>query len=387
MLGVGAQNNKGDVRHFPLILYKSQLQFVFSDYQLLPGNFKIEIRETGGGVKQEFDYIDGYIDKASIQAFVGANSGYISAMYEQKTGVKVDVTVEAQQRRIINAGVWVNYTHEYNLEISQNTLLSVSGIAALNRLKHMDMCSYIGFKGSVTVPGYTPDYVFIIKMLANSKNDFGFVNLDNPFWYFRDGVTSQLLNPSVTCVPGGNDYVFGTNITDNDIQLACNTTGANWVGDIRDLPRLTYYLAIGGSSGLTGNVNNLPALKSFLSMWGCVLVTGNVNDIPKVDTHLNIGSCGLLTGLISNMPSVSGTFSVDACVLLTGVYAPLATTNIMYFSWTNMSATDTDNVLIAIAAITTVIGGTLFIKANRTPASNAAFTHLSVAHTWAITEV
>src|SRR4030066_65990 len=323
MLGVGAQNNKGDVRHFPLILYKSQLQFVFSDYQLLPGNFKIEIRETGGGVKQEFDYIDGYIDKPAIQAFVGANSGYISAMYEQETGVKVDVTVEAQQRRIINAGVWVNYIREYNLEIPQNTLLSVSGIAALNRLKHMDMCSYIGFKGSVTVPGYTPDYVFIIKMLANSKNDFGFVNLDNPFWYFRDGVTSQLLNPSITCIPAGNDYAFGTNI----------------------------------------------------------------NDIPKVDTHLNIGSCGLLTGLISNMPSVSGTFSVDACVLLTGVYAPLATTNIMYFSWTNMSATDTDNVLIAIAAITTVIGGTLFIKANRTPASNAAFTHLTVAHTWTITEV
>lgn len=387
MLGVGIQNNKGNVRHFPLILYKAQLQFVFSDFQLLPGTFKIEVRESLGNTKQEFDYIDGYIDKPGIQTFVGANSGYISAMYEQKTGVKVDITNTAQQRQIINGGVWINYTNEYNLEIPQNTALTISNIAVLNRLKHMNMCTYIGFKGSITITGYTPDYVFPIKMLANSKNDFGFVNLDDPFWYFRDGVTSQLLNPGITCVPAGNDYAFGTNIRDNDIQLACNTTGANWVGDITDLPRLTYYLAIGGSSGLTGNIANLPALSTFLSMWGCVLVTGNVSNIPNVNTHLNVGSCGLLTGLISDMPSVSDTFSVDACVLLTGVYAPLATTNVMYFSWTGMSATDTDNLLIALAAITTVIGGTLFIKANRTPASNAAFTHLTVAHTWAITEV
>lgn len=369
----------------PLDQYKNEIEFVYSQEKLISScpNVWCEVRETGAETKQTFNFGD----KTGILAFVGANSGYISGYMEQKTGVMTAIAETTQQQQIVNAGSWVDYTVKYNLELPLRTSLSVSGIAALNRLNHMDMHTYIGFKGQRQITGYLSDFIFIIKMLVNSENDFGWVALDNPFWYFRDGVTSELLNPAITCVPSGNDYCFGTNMIDTDIELNNHDTGANWVGDIKDLPRLIYYIAIGGSSGLTGDVKHLPPIKSFISMWGCVLVTGDVSNIPKVDTYFNAGSCALLTGLISNMPSVSGTFSVDGCALLTGVYAPLAVTNVMYFSWTNMSATDTDNVLIAIAAVTTVTGGTLYIKANRTAASDTAYTFLTVTKSWTVTEV
>jgi len=362
MLGVGAQNNKGDVRHFPLILYKSQLQFVFSDYQLLPGNFKIEIRETGGGVKQEFDYIDGYIDKASIQAFVGANSGYISAMYEQKTGVKVDVTVEAQQRQIINAGVWGPGTAKYNLEIPVNSTLAVSGIAALNRLKNLSMCSYIGFKGSISIVGYTPDYVFPMKMSANSLNDFGITNGLNLLWYFRDNTTSGAARPAVTCVSAGTDYLFCTNMLGN-IQLASNGTTNKWIGSLKDLPRFTYYVDLFNVSEITDDVIFLPRVTFFLA----------------------ISAGSKLTGLFNNVPSVTYLYARD-CSLLSGTYTPKANNTLIFIYGNAMTANETDQTLINCASVITAINGDLRYKNNRTAASNAAVAIL-LAKGWTLTAV
>jgi len=370
----------------PLTKYKSQLQFVFSDYQLLPGFFKIEIREDGGGTTQEFSYLNGYIDKVSIQAFVGANSGYVSAMWDQKTGVKVDVTVEAQQRQIINSGVWIDYTAKYNLEIPQNTALTVSGIAALNRMKNLSMYSYIAFKGSVPISSYTADYVFPIKMSANSLNDFGIITGLNILWYFRDGSISTAIRPAVTCVAAGNDYLFATNMLNNDITLNAYNTGVKYIGDLKDMPRLTYYLAIQTCSNATGDLIDLGGrLTLGISFAGCTLLTGSLaslqgkalivsayncqfsgslSDLNGKCIYLILANNLLVTGSLASLQGkIQDYMDIHGASNINGVYTPSsATTTPLTFNVANtgMSALDVANTLIACDQVGLVRNGVTF---------------------------
>ena len=197
---------------------------------------------------------------------------------------------------------------------------------------------------------------------------------------------------------------------------------SNLTGDLINLPRVTYYLDIGGCTSLTGNVLNLPRVTYYLSMWDCAAFTGNVNDLPRVTNTLDMGGCSLLTGSLANLPRVTSFCSMWSCALLTGsvadlpavtyylniegvvlitgdisglpavsyylkitydyllsgIYTPHPDASRLYLDENGMSANDTDQSLINLAAITSVVaGGILFVKNNRTAASDVAVAALA----------
>lgn len=383
MLGLNININKNRrYRMFSLDSYKSDLQFVFSDYQLIHGTFKIEIREDDGGTTAEFNYVNGYIDKVSIQAFVGANSGYVSAMWDQKTGEKVSIDNESQQRQIINAGTWVDYTAKYNLEIPQNTALTVSGIAAANRMKNLNACSYIGFNGSVAVSGYTADYVFPINCSAGLM-DFGWTNLSGIFWYLFGGGTSTNARPGAT-LGAGISYSFGTNMLANNILLSDNNTNERFIGNLADLPRIVYYLSITGCVNAEGDIKDAPRVTYVLGMENCAKIIGNIINVPKAAWILNINSVSLLEGLYSDFVLSQNQITVRNITNATGILSVTPTANYIELYNNNQSSSDTDNTIINIANTVTALNGTLKHKNNRTPASNEAVAIL-VAKGWTLT--
>lgn len=429
----------------PLDVYASQLQFVRSLDRLLTSytGAAIEVRRSSDNAVQEFNYVKDYIDTVSILAFVGANNGFISGYYDQVSGVKTTITVTAEQQQIVNAGAMVDYTDKYLLEIPQKTTLTIAGIACTNRAKNLNMRSYIGFKGSMNITGFNSDYVFPIKCGAGLM-DFSIINTVELFWYDADGNINTVDHPAPVLVNAGVTYAFSQSFMGTTINVAGNNTGANWTGDVKDLPRfnyrlniwgssnltgdvinlprVTYYLDIGGCTSLTGNVLNLPRLTYYLSMWDCAAFTGNVNDLPRVTNTLDMGGCLLLTGSLANLPRVTYFCSMWSCALLTGtvadlpsvtyylniegvvlitgnlsglpavsyylkitytyllsgIYTPHPDASRLYFDETGMSANDTDQTIINLAAITSVAaGGILRVKNNRTAASDAAVAALA----------
>jgi hypothetical protein len=430
-------NKKFTYKDFVLQKYIDDIQFCFSQEKLLDcPSIVVEVREDDGGTKQTFEYIGNNIDKASIMAFVGANSGYISKWTDQVTGDIIEITTESQQQQIINAGTWVTYTNKYNLEIPVNTALTVSGIAAVNRMKNLSMCSYIAFKGSVSISGYTADYVFPIKMSANSLNDFGITNGLNNLWYFRDDSISTADRPAVTCVASGNDYLFCTNFTANNIELRANGTGVRFIGNLKDFPRLiyyldlynctlitgsladlqgkiTYYLNLGNCALITGSLADLQGkITSYLILYNCTLITGSLADLQgKITYYLNLGNCTLITGSLADLQGkityyltlynctlitgsladlqgkITSYLNLYNCTLITGVYTPSSnTTTPTTFNITNtgLSAADLDATIIACDQAGVVKNGVTLTKTglNRTAASDAAKLDLKTNHTW-----
>jgi len=65
----------------------------------------IRVRESGGNTEQDINFVDNFLDTASMKTFVGANSGYIVTIYDQTTNAR-DATnsTAGEQPRIINAG-------------------------------------------------------------------------------------------------------------------------------------------------------------------------------------------------------------------------------------------------------------------------------------------
>jgi len=282
-------------------------------------------------------------------------------MWEQKTGTKVEITTESQQRLIVNAGVWVDYTNKYNLEIPQNTSLSVSGIAAVNRMKNLNMCSYIAFKGSVSISGYTADYVFPINCSVGLM-DFQVDAALNMFWYLVGGGTSTAARPAPT-LAAGVSYAFCTNFT-SVISLLANGTGVRWVGSLKDLPRITVYLSIQNCSNATGNLSDLIAIPGYLNTQSDSGLTGNISSLRGLVTgYLIITNCNY-TGVLSSLAgNISTNFSMINCSGISGVYTPISNTKTpTTFNVTNsgMSASDVANTLIACDQVGLVKNGVTF---------------------------
>ena len=274
----------------------------------------------------------------------------------------------------------------------------------------------------------THDGIFYIKH-SGGLFDWAVTNADNLTWYFPDGTTSNANRPSRT-IDAGTVKVVCDDWTKASIEINDNETNSAFVGDlsdfppvtnylivgscknltgniadlppvsnilsmyncknltgnIADLPPVTYNLSMGGCSNITGDLSDLPPVTSYLSMGGCSNITGDLSDLPPVTSYLIMGGCSNITGDLSDLPPVTSYLSMGGCQLVTGVLSVAGTVKEIYLQGTGMSASDTDQTLINLAATTTVTsGGTLQIKKNRTSASDAAFAYLSSRFT--ITEV
>lgn len=149
-------------------------------------------------------------------------------------------------------------------------------------------------------------------------------------------------------------------------------------GDVADLPRVTNNLGLSGASLLTGALADLPQVTEALDIGGLALLTGDIADLPPTTVRIIMWGCSLVTGDLADLPTLSNRIDVGGCVLLVGILSPSATMSTIYISGTNMSASDTDQSIINLAAITTVVaGGTLTVKNNRTAASDAAVAALA----------
>jgi hypothetical protein len=289
------------------------------------------------------------------------------------------------------------------LEIPQNTALTVSGIAAVNRLKNLNMASYIGFRGSVSINGYTADYVFPINCSAGLM-DFGWTNLSNIFWYLAGGATSTNTRPAAT-LGAGVSYSFGTNMPANNISLNANTTGAKFIGNLVDLPRLIFYLTLNGCSNTEGDIINCPRVTNSLDIGNCSKITGITSNIPRVDTLLSITNT-LIIGNVIELPRVTYYLSVwgttiagnmadiphptyrlyiISCLGISGVYTPLTnldTPSGWNVTLSGMSAADVSNTIIACAQPGVVKNNVTFTYTARDATSDAAKLDLKTNHAW-----
>lgn len=128
--------------------------------------------------------------------------------------------------------------------------------------------------------------------------------------------------------------------------------------------------------GFTGTLSNLPPDCKYI--WDEVGgVSGDLSDIPSVCTVVFLQSAEI-TGVLSDLPTGLIMLMLSGCSLITGVYSPNATIGYISLSYTGMSAADTDATLIALAAITTVVGE-ISTCGNRTSASDSAVTALLTA--------
>ncbi|ADO83698.1 hypothetical protein [Ilyobacter polytropus] len=237
--------------------------------------------------------------------------------------------------------------------------------------------------------------------------DFEIINGTNIMWELADGTISYSTRPAKT-LPAGTSYLYASNLYGDGVQINDNGTDSNYTGDLSDLPALTYLLSLSGCtnvtgdlsdlpnltytlsllncSNVTGDLSDLPALTYYLSLSGCTNVTGDLSDLPNLTYALNLLNCSNVTGDLSDLPALNYYLSLSGCSNVTGTLSPTTTLKDIHLYGTGMTSDDTDQTLINLMNTTTVTsGGILQIKANRTSASDEAYTYLSSRFT--ITEV
>jgi hypothetical protein len=295
--------------------------------------------------------------RANALTWSAGTSSYKCKRYNQISG-KADITISSSsdQELIITGGVWVNNTAKYCLFEPSKSVLSVMDIplSVNGRMKNMSMAAYIIQKDDkIAITGYTSDYVFPIKCSAGLM-DFGWTNLSNRYWYLAGGSSSTNARPGAT-LGAGVSYSFGTNMQDNNIILNCYNTGVRYIGNLKDLPKLTYSLILDDLNNIIGDIVDIPKVTLNLSGWHMYNITGDFSNVPA-------------TSYSTQLPYNN----------ISGIYRASSTAIYIIINGTQMTSNDTDQTLIYLAANTTVVsGGTLYVRNNRTSASDAAVASLA----------
>ena len=278
--------------------------------------------------------------------------------------------------------------------------------------------------------GATPKAVCFVIHHDAGMLDLQVTGCGNVFWQFPDGTTSTASRAQKT-VAAGITYLYATEwrgqastLTNNYVAqtaLKCSlkdippltyylnltnctrVTGsladsprvtnflsldncAQVTGSLADAPRVTNVLSLYNCAQVTGSLADAPRVTNTLSLGNCAQVTGSLADAPRVTNYLSLGNCSQVTGSLADAPRVTNFLSLYNCSQITGVLSPTATLKNIYLHRTGMTPSDTDQTLINLAAITTVTsGGILYIRHNRTSASDAAVA--SLAGKFTITEV
>ena len=193
-----------------------------------------------------------------------------------------------------------------------------------------DLVQDLTLSSDMDIVGYTeqlPYEVFPIHVKAGTF-DFSAKNLTERKWWFEDGTTSTAEKPTRTLATDQTVYLTGKFSESTTCQINDNGTDVRYVGDLSDLPKLTYWL----------------------DLTNCSLITGDLSDLQ-----------GKLTNFLS----------LNNCSLITGVYTPSTVPpTITYLDYTGLSTTDMDNTLIAYANATQKDDGTF--RANGMTRSSAS---------------
>jgi len=232
------------------------------------------------------------------------------------------------------------------------------------------------------------DTVFPIPCSAGLM-DFLITNGDDVLWLFPDGTISTADRPSKTLTEAGTVLLFCTNFSAANLIINDAGTDARYLGDLSDLPPLTYWLNLENCTNITGDLSDLPPLTYLLSLNGCANVTGDLADLPCLTGILSLPDCPNITGSLSDLPALSYTLRLSGCPLVAGAYTSVNGANVptyTYLNNTGLSAVDLDNTLIAYAACTRNNGTFSAVGMTRTAASDAAVSNLT-GRGWAISGI
>jgi hypothetical protein len=280
-------------------------------------------------------------NKVAALTWSAGTDSYISKRYSQVNGA-TDITISSasDQELVITGGAWIVNTAKYCLFEPVKSLLSVNDIPlSINaRMKNKALAAYIIQKDDKpALTGYTSDYVYPIKCSAGLMDFISYAPL-MPLWYLQDGTTSVSSHPAPT-LAAGVSYLFDTN---GNFITSAAVTYEKYLGKFADVIKYHKDFFINDCANF-------------------------IDDLKNLDTRLlqRIGARHIpIYGILNSCPYMYQ----------------------IYLDRTAMTPSDTDNTLINIANTTTVVsGGILYIKANRTSASDAAVA--SLAGKFTITEV
>jgi hypothetical protein len=121
------------VAPLPLDRYKNNIVMGFSYYKLLTDytGYCVRVRRNYDNAEQDFGFVNGYIDYASILNFCGAGSSYVTIWYNQYyNGNNAIQTSISNQPQIVNNGVFES--NGIKLVAASSLYLTIAEYSKLN---------------------------------------------------------------------------------------------------------------------------------------------------------------------------------------------------------------------------------------------------------------
>ena len=154
----------------PLILdtYGTNLYAAYS-LRLLRNSYGgscVRVRRSSDNTEQDFGFVDGVVDMASIISFCGAGNGFVTTWYDQSgNGKNVTQATAGNQPQIVSSGVAYTTSGKYYLNFANSHLRKASetGININNMcsiaLVSLDTASSYGFGLNTSPRYYAPSIV------------------------------------------------------------------------------------------------------------------------------------------------------------------------------------------------------------------------------------
>ena len=151
--------------------------------------------------------------------------------------------------------------------------------------------------------------LFLLKSAAGRFN-FSWDNPTGRLWTFPAGTvlysdsvtpisTSTAQQPDVIIPAGGGNVILRSANWNGNFSLDRNNTSVRYVGDLSDLPNLSYYLNLYNCSNVTGDLSDLPNLSYYLDIGNCNNITGDLSDLPNLSYYLSLYNCSNVTGAMN----------------------------------------------------------------------------------------
>ena len=191
--------------------------------------------------------------------------------------------------------------------------------------------------------------------------DFSLKNGADRLWVAPDGTTSTVERPQFDLASNGTTWAYLSNWDAPNLEINDNNTNALYVGDIADIP---------------------PVINYYLDLYNCSNVTGDITNI-RPSYYASFYNCSKVTGDITNIrPSYYASFAY--CTNVTGTLNPQATLQYINLTGTGLNTTQLDNSIIAVNAVTTVVGTFNWSTGVRSVTSDTAYDALDTAG-WTLT--
>lgn len=98
----------GSVRYLDQTINIADDGFFAASVRIVVGDYNgpcMRVRRSSDNAEQDINFLDGYIDTASLLSFVGAGDGFVTIWYDQLEVQDINQSNTSQQPRIVTSGV------------------------------------------------------------------------------------------------------------------------------------------------------------------------------------------------------------------------------------------------------------------------------------------